>query len=37
MKELIESIGNLVTSILSVIFLGDKPDDPRPETNKASK
>lgn len=37
MKELIETIGDLVKSILSVILLGDEPDDSHQQTNdKAS-
>lgn len=34
MKELIESIGDLVTSILSVIFLGEEPDEPHQQSNE---
>ena len=33
MKELIESVGNLVKSILSIILLGDNPDDSHQKTN----
>lgn len=34
MKELIESIGDLVKNILSVIFLGDEPDKPHQQSNE---